>query len=93
MSVVRYNLIATYIDRGVIGLILPDGNIANYRQRGIGRLSERAKSQLISMNLLRSDWMNYNELPGNFSIFFEDEEVMGKAKATFPNLNQWLKIK
>lgn len=81
----REYLIAIHIDNGLITLIEPDGDIGMYRQRGIQRMTKNGLAILISNGALARDWANYKELPKNWSISFEDEEIMGKARATFPN--------
>lgn len=80
----REYLVAIEIDAGLITLIMPDGYIGVYRQRGIGSLSDEEINILISKGYLDVEWRNYKELPKNWSISFEDEEIMGKARATFP---------
>lgn len=80
----REYLTAISIDAGIITLIEPEGSIGYYRQRGIGRLKDFEIRQLISMGMLNPNWAKLKELPRNWSIEFEDEEIMGKARATFP---------
>ena len=36
------------------------------------------------LGLLNKDWAMYKELPKNIRIHYEDEFIMGKARATFP---------
>lgn len=84
----REYITAVSIERGIITLIEPNGTIGLYRQRGIQRLDERFELQLIAMGLLDSRWRQFKELPKNWSISFEDEEIMGKARATFPYLKK-----
>ena len=40
--------------------------------------------ELVAAGKLASYWWSCKELPSNYSISFEDEEIMGKARATFP---------
>lgn len=80
----REYLTAISITGGIITLIQPDGSIGLYRQRGIGQLSLATKALLINHGQLDPWWEKYRELPKNWSIEFEDEEIMGKARATFP---------
>lgn len=80
----RYYLTAIEIDRGLITLIEDDGSIGYYLQRGIKHLSNEEKRQLIVNNKLIKDFANYKELPLNYSISFEDTEIMGRALATHP---------
>lgn len=80
----REYLTAISIINGIIVLILPDGEIGYFRQRGIQRLPNEVIANLIATNRLDRRWKAYKELPSNYSISFEDEEIMGKARATFP---------
>lgn len=84
----REYITAISIEMGIITLIEPNGTIGLYRQRGIQRLDKHLESQLIAMGLLDSGWRQFKELPKNWSISFEDEEIMGKARATFPYLKK-----
>ena len=79
----REYITALSINQGVITLVEPNGEVAYYRQRGIGSLPNVVIPKLISMGALSSRWNTFKELPKNYSISFEDEEVMGKAFATF----------
>ncbi len=81
----REYLVAIYIEAGLITLIEPDGEIGIYRQRGIKQLNKNQIAMVIAQGGLATDWENYKELPKHWSISFEDEEIMGKARATFPN--------
>lgn len=83
-SLTREYITAVSIDKGIITLIEPDGLIGFYRQRGIGSLNAAQLQILVSMGLLDARWKQAKELPKNWSISFEDEEIMGKARATFP---------
>mgnify|MGYP003299367365 CR=1 FL=1 len=84
----RQYLTAVTICGGIITLIDYDGNICYYRQRGIQKFNEQQRRILISTGLLNRDWANYKELPGHISISFEDPEIMGKARASYPNPEQ-----
>lgn len=79
----REYLTAIAIEKGIITLIEPDGLIGFYRQRGIKALSEQQRQVLIKNNVLDARWEQAKELPRHWSISFEDEEIMGKARATF----------
>lgn len=86
----REYLTAIAIRKGIIQLIKPNGEIGYYRQRGIeGYLkkycqnSAEMEKSLIKSGRLVKDWRNYPELPRNWSISFEDTEIMGRAYATF----------
>lgn len=80
----REYVTAISISRGIITLIEPDGTIAEYRQRGITRLSPQMIYVAIVMGALDSNWAAYRELPKHYSISFEDEDIMGRASASFP---------
>lgn len=79
----REYLTAISIDAGIITLIEPNGSIGFYRQRGIGSLGIIAQTMLVRRGLLDPRWQQAKELPKSWSIEFEDEEIMGKARATF----------
>ena len=81
----REYIIVIDIRCGLITLVDPAGFVGVYRQRGIGNLSDEVKALAISKGLLASDWKTYKELPKHWSIYFEDESVQGKAKATYGN--------
>lgn len=82
----REYLIAISIDKGLITLIDPNGEIGVYRQRGLKQFSKAQLDYLVQNGYLNPAWSNYKELPKNWSISFEDEEIMGKARVTFPNI-------
>jgi hypothetical protein len=83
----REYLTAVSIDKGIITLVEPDGRIGWYRQRGINRIEPAERERLIKLGALDSRWQQAKELPSNWSISFEDEEIMGKARATFPGVS------
>lgn len=75
---------AVSIEQGVIQLIEPNGEIGWYRQRGItGRLTQHQIAIAVNTKLLHPRIFELQELPKNYSISFEDEEIQGKACATF----------
>jgi hypothetical protein len=80
----RVYLTAVAIDKGIIAVIMPNGTISYFRQRGISKLHESYTNKLVEENKLASNWENYIELPNYMSIAFEDEVIMGKARASFP---------
>lgn len=88
MAQEREYLTAISIDAGIITLIQPNGQIGYYRQRGIQTLSNQAKQAQISSGKLNQMWENIPELPRNWSISFEDTEIMGRALATFPEVSR-----
>lgn len=80
----RWNYItAISIDRGAIKLIEPDGSIGFYMQRGINSMTQEQLRSAIQKGLIDGRILTLKELPKNYSISFEDEEIMGKAEATF----------
>lgn len=81
----REYLTAITICAGIITLIDYNGNVCYYRQRGISKLNDNQRKILISAGLLQRDWERYKELPSYISISFEDPEIMGRARATYPN--------
>lgn len=86
----REYLTAVHIINGIILLIEPDGSLGEYRQRGIQTLSPYAIQNEIKRGRLNANWKKFPELPKNYSIAFEDVEIMGRALATYPLV---LKIK
>lgn len=82
----RHYLTAIYIDKGIIQLIDPDGNVRFYRQRGIQTLSKMQIVGDIAAGLLDHRWESCQELPKNYSISFEDPEIQGRALATYPTV-------
>lgn len=74
---------AICIDKGVITLIEEDGEIVSYKQLGIDGLSEREKREFIQDGILAEDIEIYDTIPEDYEIYFEDEEIMGKAERYF----------
>lgn len=91
MAKERQYLTAVSIIGGIITLIDLDGNIKYYRQRGIGKLTDGQRQGLIAMGLLQRNWSMFSELPSYISISFEDPESMGKARASYPGMNEIMK--
>lgn len=83
-SPTRRNLTAVTIVAGIITLIDENGIMCYYRQRGITNIPPQIKLYLINAGFLHRNWNNFKELPSNISIKYEDEEILGKARATFP---------
>lgn len=79
----REYITAIQIDKGIIQLIKPDGQIGFYRQRGIDKYSNSQINVFIARGILHKDWKNCAELPHNWSISFEEPSIMGRAYATF----------
>lgn len=80
----REYLTAISIENGIITLIEPYGNIGYYRQRGIQALGAMRIAEEVVSGRLDANWDKVPELPRNWTIFFEDEEIMGKARASYP---------
>lgn len=80
----REYITAISIESGIIMLIKPDGDIGFYRQRSIDTLTASEINKEISAGRLSSQWKSYQELPKNYSISFEDPQIMGRAIATYP---------
>lgn len=87
----REYLTAITICSGIITLIDYNGNICYYRQRGIGKFTDKQRQILIGAGLLQRNWEQYKELPRHISISFEDPEIMGRARATYPNPEEIVK--
>lgn len=88
----REYLTAVTIVGGIITLIDINGSIQYYRQRGIKKLTDKQRQMLISIGLLQRDWERFKELPSHISISFEDPSIMGKARATYPNPEEIIKV-
>jgi hypothetical protein len=80
----RRYLTAVTIVAGIITLIDENGQVCYYRQRGITNISPQAKLYLVNAGFLHRNWNQFKELPSNVTIRYEDEELLGKARATFP---------
>lgn len=74
---------AISIVNGIIMLIETDGQLSYYRQRGISTLSDSEIANEIKCGRLDGRWKDVQELPRNYSIYYEDEEIMGRATATY----------
>lgn len=81
----RQYLTAISVVAGLITLIDYNGQIQQYRQRGIQKFSEKQIKLLVSSGLLVPNWKSFKELPSNISISFEEPKIMGRAQATYPN--------
>ena len=86
----RVYLTAIGISCGIITLITETGEIENYRQRGIGSIAEVKRRALIGLGMLHPNWRNFKELPKNWSISFEDPEIMGRARMSYPDADKIL---
>lgn len=79
----REYITAISIEAGLIFLIEPNGELGWYRQRGIKTLTEAEIRSEVASGRLNPAWAKYPELPRNYSISFEDPEIMGVARATY----------
>lgn len=79
---------AIEINKGLIKLIDVDGEIRVYRQRKIQNNSPYIIQLSIQRGELHPSWSKVKELPYNYVISFEDEEIMGKAKPTWKPSNE-----
>lgn len=83
----KRSLMAVSIDGGIITLINEEGEIKEYLQRGVYTMSEEKTRRLIGLGLLNKRWNDYDELPEDVSIYYEDEEIIGKANVTYPDID------
>lgn len=74
---------AVAIEKGIITLVEPNGCINFYAQRGISKLTQEQFKKCIAEGKLDCRIKSLPELPSNYCIRFEDEQIMGKARATF----------
>jgi len=79
----RLHLTAISVHKGVIQVIMPDGNIALFAQRGIKKLTPNEAMVAIERDLVEPKAFGLRELPSNISISFEDPTIQGKAVASF----------
>lgn len=87
----RQYFTAVAIMGGIITLLDYTGNIRYYRQRGIQKLTDEQRKKLIYLGFLQKNWETFKELPSHISISFEDPEIMGRARASYPNPEEILK--
>ena len=80
----RRFLTAISVVGGIITLINEQGDIETYTQRGIRKLDQNKIKACVQRGMLAPNWKCLPELPSNISISFEDPELMGRARATFP---------
>lgn len=91
-KVERKYITAICIMKGIIELIEPNGEIGYYRQRGIKALSPSVRDRVTKDGFLDKNWGKYPELPKNYTIYFEDPEIMGRAVATFPSTERIINL-
>lgn len=73
---------AVAIQQGVIRVIMPDGTLKDFAQRGLNKYEDRLKMEFIRRGIITPYTLTLRELPKNISIEFEDES-MGRAYASF----------
>ena len=83
---------AIAIDRGLISLIMENGTIGYFLQRGVHCVSEEDKAKLVYKGLLIPNYKNFKELPANYKIEFEEPDIQGRAKVSFYTKEQLKKI-
>ena len=79
----RLVLTAVTVYKGIIQVIMPNGSIALYAQRGVGELTLDEAVVAIERDIIRPDAFNLPELPTNIDISFEDPSIQGRALAKF----------
>ena len=79
----RVYLTAVAVDRGVINVINPNGELGLYAQRGIKKLRPDEATVAIERGLINPIAFSLQELPSNYSIAFESAEHQGRAVASF----------
>lgn len=89
----REYITAIYIEKGIVELIEPDGTIGYYRQVNIQKLPQQIIDEAIKRGELDKNWKSYKEIPQNWSIAFEDQEIQGRALKTFPLYLKFKKLK
>lgn len=82
MNTNRITLTAVTVYKGIITVILPNGTLGYYAQRGLNKYSRELLIRYISEGKLDRRALTLKELPRNVSIEFEDP-LMGRAYATF----------
>ena len=68
---------------GIISVILPDGNIGQYRQTGITELSKVNQERAIREGQLDRRAFMLPEIPKYIKLEYEDPEVMGRPSRRF----------
>lgn len=74
--------IAVGIDRGIISLIEPDGEIGHYAQRGITVMDRKVLNEQIYKGALNSNALMLQELPREIKLKYE-VPGMGRAAANY----------
>lgn len=71
------------VQKGIIQLIEPNGNIACYRQAGITKLPLKQIRLLMINDKLDINFSAYPEIPSNYVLQCEAPEIMGKVYKDF----------
>lgn len=82
MNKINKHVQAILVDEGLIKLIDED-RILDFKQKGINELSTHELNKYIELGMLRKDIKEFETLPDGYEIYFEDEEIMGKAESNF----------
>lgn len=74
------------IQMGVIQLIEPNGSIGWYRQTGLKNFTALDLQRFIREGKLAVNALDFNEVPANYRLSFEEPSIMGRAYKSFnPN--------
>lgn len=85
-------LTAISVTAGIITLLAQDGVIKKYRQTGISSMTDEQRLELIRLGLLERNWHCFEEIPKQTEIFYEDEEILGKASKRYPTGKEIVKV-
>lgn len=70
-------------DKGVITCVNKDGQIGQFLQRGVGKMTENQKLRAIQLGILTPNYKNYLEFPRWMSLEIEDK-CQGRVTVGFP---------
>lgn len=79
----KIEVMAVYSMDGVIAVIEPWGDVVKYKQKGLKDIKDDTLTKLISSNALSTDVRELDEIPENYNIYFEDEEIQGRIESKF----------
>lgn len=79
----KKELTAIAIYQGVMTVIDEYGNVVYYRQRGIDKLSRDKLRAAIASGLLQANILDIPELPKQYKVVYEREDICGKAPEVF----------
>ena len=71
---------------GILSVLSPEGNVIYFRQRGIQKIPENTRKQLVDLGFLHPNWESVQELPTYVSLTYEDPVIMGRVRVTFPSI-------